>query len=112
MHIWQHAAGRFDVAVVRLAQMLAPRPSLDGEALARRMARLEQTARAYQRVSPADFFRAPPPLRPHKAAFVRDLPGGGEAVDLCWVSGWQPHDEAGRADYLAFEENRIAHARL
>ena len=110
MRIVSSAAAGFDVAVVRLFQHLGRRTrraAPHGE----RLARLDETARAYENVAPAVFFAEPPPPRIAERR-VRGLWGGGEVVDLTWESGWVPHDAAGRDAYLQFRENRIARARL
>ena len=110
--ILANAAGRFDVAVVRLAQALARRQAGAGPSHGERLQRLDETARAYQAIPAEQFFAAPPAPRGLTASHVRDLPLGGECVDLQWESGWQPQEPLGRAGYLAFAENRFAQARL
>jgi dienelactone hydrolase len=108
MGLLKTAASGFDVAVVRFVQQIGrgrPPPYAD------RLARLGQTAATYQTVSPKEFF-AEPPMPRIAERWVRPLDDGGEVVDLTWTSGWVPYDAGGREDYLAFEENRIAHARL
>ena len=104
------AAGGFDYAVVRLVQGLS-RGAGRGPDFQERLRRLQLAARAYRDIDPAAFFAPPPALQPLRAQHVRDLPGG-EVVDLAWQSGFTPHEPQLRSDYLAFEENRIAHARL
>jgi pimeloyl-ACP methyl ester carboxylesterase len=111
MGFLQATAARFDIAVVRFAQGLARRAAGDGPPHDERLRRLEETARIYQSVDPAAFFAEPPEPR-MEATRVRSLPGGGEVLDLSWHSGWVPHDASGREQYLRFEENRIAQARL
>src|SRR5512132_2682041 len=111
MGFLEATAARFDIAVVRFAQGLARRAAGDGPAHEERLRRLEETAQTYQNVDPAAFFAEPPEPR-MEATRVRSLRGGGEVVDLSWHSGWEPHDAAGREQYLLFEENRIAQARL
>jgi hypothetical protein len=108
MNLGLHAAARLDIAVVRLVQLVGgARGRVDR---AYRLAQLERTAEVYARVDPALFYAQPP--RPRmREKHVRGA-GGSEVVDLSWESGWVPHDPEGRDDYLRFEENRIAHARL
>jgi len=40
------------------------------------------------------------------------LPGGGTIVDVKWASGWEPVWSRARDEYLSFEPNRFAYARL
>ncbi len=105
-------AASFDIAVVRLAQQLGRRAAGPGPSHAERLQRLRETAEAYGPISPERFFAAPPSLTRVDEERVRRLPRGGEVVDLSWQSGWQPHEPRGRDSYLAFAENRVAHARL
>ena len=108
MGLLKTAASGFDVAVVRFIQQIGrkrPPPYAD------RMLRLGQTEATYQGVSPKAFY-AEPPLPRIAERWVRHLDDGGEVRDLTWTSGWVPYDPGGRKDYLSFEENRIAHARL
>jgi dienelactone hydrolase len=111
MRLAQLAAARFDVAVVRLAQRIARRSAGSGPPHDVRLQRLRETAQLYDGIDPQAFFAEPPEPRMEERR-VRSIPGGGEVVDLTWESGWTPHDPAGRAAYLQFEENRVAHARL
>jgi hypothetical protein len=111
MNLGLRAAARFDIAVVRFAQALARRAAGEGASPAQRLAQLERTAEVYARVDPAAFYAEPPAPRMRERR-IRSLRGGGEVVDLGWESGWVPHDPAARDDYLRFEENRVAQARL
>lgn len=111
MSLGRRAAARFDIAVVRLSQAIARKAAGAGASDAQRIAQLRRTAEIYGAVDPAAFY-AEPPVPRMQEHHVRKLRGGGEAVDLRWESGWVPHDLEGRDAYLAFEENRIAHARL
>ena len=107
MNIGMSAAARFDVAIVRLSQLLQRPPGFRKHAsAAQRLAWLELTAQAYSRVDPAVFYAEPPVPRMSQRQVRADV------VDLTWESGWVPHDPGVRADYLRFSENRIAHARL
>jgi pimeloyl-ACP methyl ester carboxylesterase len=111
MGLLRSAASTFDVAVVRVVQQLARTTAGRRPTQAERLERMARTAHIYRDVSPESFF-APPPVPRVEGWWVRNLPDGGEVVDLTWESGWVPYDVEGRDAYLRFEENRIAHARL
>ena len=105
------AASGFDLAVVRLAQGFARASAGRRPGHGERLLRVEQAAALAAAIDPGRFFAAPGPMRGARQSFVRDLPGG-EVVDLSWESGWEPHETSSRASYLAYVENRTAHARL
>ena len=111
MNLVQSAASTFDVAIVRISQAIARTQAGRGLDHAARLVRLRETARTYDGV-PAETFFAEPPLPRISERHVRSLADGGQAVDLTWESGWVPHDAQNRAQYLKFEENRVAHARF
>jgi pimeloyl-ACP methyl ester carboxylesterase len=75
-----------------------------------RRALLAEAIAFYGSVPPETYFAAPEPARPFREARGK-LPGG-ELVDLKWESRFQPHWDLVRADYLSYEPNRFAHARL
>ena len=59
---------------------------------------------------PERFYATPPTPRAVREIAVKRLPGG-EAVDVAFVSDFDPIYREGRADFLRFEENRTVHAR-
>ena len=75
-----------------------------------RRAALHDVIAFYQRHGEALFAepRAAEPTREKRGS----LPGGGEVVDLAWPSTYEPALPAIRAQYLAYEANRRACARL
>jgi pimeloyl-ACP methyl ester carboxylesterase len=58
----------------------------------------------------ADFFQTPAPIDPTRKVRGK-LDDDGEIVDLGWPSGFQPHWEAVRPDYLRWEDNRRSRVR-
>ncbi len=79
------------------------------------MARLAQVRAAYGApeliATPNAFFVPPPPIVPALRR-VADLGDAGQVADASWPSTSVPYLEAIRAAYLAYEENRTAHARV
>ncbi|HEY2749268.1 MAG TPA: hypothetical protein VGL86_31840 [Polyangia bacterium] len=75
----------------------------------RRAALIEVTA-FYRRHGEA-LFAAPPAATP-SAERRGKLPGGGAIVDLAWPSTYEPALPEMRAQYLAYEKNRRACARV
>ena len=114
-----HAGAAVDRALVHAALGLAKR-SPDREDVSRddhdgRLAQLARVTEAYADprylADPSTFFAEPAAPDPRLDA-VRALPrGAGAVVDLAWPSGFDTVHPAPRDAYLAFEENRTAHAR-
>jgi pimeloyl-ACP methyl ester carboxylesterase len=59
----------------------------------------------------ATFFPPPGPVAP-TVRHVRELPWGGECVELSWASAFQPFDPRAGERYLAQVPNRTAYARF
>jgi len=57
------------------------------------------------------FFPSPAPVAPSQRV-VRELPWGGECVEVSWTSAFQPFDPRVGERYLAHVPNRTAYARL
>jgi dienelactone hydrolase len=106
------AASGVDVAAVRLLQEIARRAAGPALSHLERLAKLQESARAYAAIAPAALFAQPPPLERIAERRVRRLPGGGEVIDLHWHSGYVPHEPGGRDAYLQYVENHTAYARL
>jgi dienelactone hydrolase len=106
------AGGRFDVAVVRVAQEMAKRSSRAPQDFHERLAYLEEVAKAYDAIPPEVFFAAPPAIAQGelRERFERDHEGGS-VVDLSFDSGYVPRVADQRDKYLRWQENRTAHVR-
>lgn len=111
------AASAFDRAVLLAAQTHTRRArgrtaSLSHEERIVRLARIRDAYGAPELIaSPDAFFVPPPPVTPTFRR-VRDLGDAGEVTDASWASTSVPYLDGVRAAYLAYEENRTAHARL
>jgi len=75
-----------------------------------RRALLVEAATFYRAIPEARFFAEPEAARPFRE--TRGKLDGGELVDVKWESHYQPHWDRVRADYLSYEPNRFAYARL
>jgi pimeloyl-ACP methyl ester carboxylesterase len=60
---------------------------------------------------PDAFFPRPPPVAV-RGKRVRDLPWGGECLQVEWASASEPFEPGVRERYVAHAQNRTAHARL
>lgn len=111
------AASAFDRAVLLAMQTRNRRARSRTARLSHdeRMARLAQVRAAYGApeliATPNAFFVPPPPIVPALRR-VADLGDAGQVADASWPSTSVPYLEAIRAAYLAYEENRTAHARV
>jgi dienelactone hydrolase len=114
------AASSFDRAVIRAATWRTRRAHARAEGLshAERVERLAEIRDAYRDpafiTSPELFFSPPEPIHP-LCVRVRDLPGhdpAGGVFDASWPSNFTPYLGTFAEQYLAYEHNRTAHARL
>ena len=110
------AAAAFDRAMVQAAR-LANRRKSRAERLSHdeRMRALAAIRDAYGAPAiwdgPDAFFVPPEPIHPALER-VRAAPGGATVFDATWPSRFEPYLAELRNRYLAYEENRTAHARL
>jgi dienelactone hydrolase len=111
------AASAVDRAFVAAMQMSNRRVRARAEALPH-AGRMESLARIQQMYGAPELFtdRAAffPPPGPAAATVrrVRDLPWGGECVEVSWASAYVPFDPRVGERYLAHVPNRTAYARL
>jgi dienelactone hydrolase len=111
------AASAVDRAFVAAMQMSNRRVRARAESLSHAeriesLARIEKTYGDPELFTDrAAFFPPPTPLVP-TARHVRELPWGGECVELSWPSAFQPFDPRAGERYLAHVANRTAYARL
>src|SRR5579859_6495491 len=111
------AASAVDRAFVAAMQMSNRRVRARAESLSHAerlesLARIEKTYCAPELFSDRSaFFPPPAPVAPSVRA-VRELPWGGECVELSWTSAFQPFDAHVGERYLAHVPNRTAYTRL
>jgi pimeloyl-ACP methyl ester carboxylesterase len=110
------AAAAFDRAMVRAARFANRRKSrAEGLSHDERMRALAAIRDAYGApaiwTSPDAFFAPPEPIHPELRR-VREMRGGIEVLDASWPSRFEPYLAELRNKYLAYDENRTAHARL
>jgi pimeloyl-ACP methyl ester carboxylesterase len=111
------AASAVDRAFVAAMQVSNRRVRARAESLSH-AERLESLARIQKIYGAAElftdrdtFFPPPGPVAP-TVRRVRELPWGGECVELSWASAFQPFDRRAGERYLAQVPNRTAYARL
>jgi pimeloyl-ACP methyl ester carboxylesterase len=111
------AASAVDRAFVAAMEMSNRRIRARAEALshAQRMETLASILKTYGGpellADRSAFFPSPAPVAPSVKA-VRDLPWGGECVEVSWTSAFLPFDARVGERYLAHVPNRTAYARL
>ncbi|HTB71686.1 MAG TPA: hypothetical protein VK762_00520 [Polyangiaceae bacterium] len=111
------AASAVDRAFVAAMQMSNRRVRARAESLshAERIESLEWIQKTYGApelfADRSAFFPPPPPVSATARA-VRELPWGGECVEMSWPSAFQPFDAKVGERYLANVPNRTAYARL
>jgi len=77
-----------------------------------RLAQVRDTYGTARFVADADAYFVPPPRLVPRERRVRDLPWGGECLELSWESAFEPLHVPVRDKYLAYAHNRTAHARF
>jgi pimeloyl-ACP methyl ester carboxylesterase len=111
------AASAVDRAFVAAMQMSNRRVRARAESLshAERIESLAWIEKAYGApelfTDRTAFFPPPPPVEPAVRG-VRELPWGGECLELSWPSAFTPYDARTGERYLAHVPNRTAWARL
>jgi pimeloyl-ACP methyl ester carboxylesterase len=111
------AASTVDRAFVGALQLRSRGKRAIAESLphAERMASLARIERTYAApehfTDPEAFFPRPAQVTPALRR-VRDLPWGGECLELSWPSAFEPFDARVGTRYLAHVPNRTAHARI
>ncbi len=112
---WVNAAGAWvDRTAVDLALDLGRRPGREKPDPEQQLRQLSRVAEAYgdaAYVTNPDAFFVPPAAPRVRRASVRSLPDGGAVEDLSFPSSFVPVHPFPRDEYLAFEANRVAHAR-
>jgi dienelactone hydrolase len=111
------AASAVDRAFVAAMEMRNRRVRARAEALSHTqrmesLARIQDTYGGPELIAdPSAFFPSPGPVAP-SLRVVRELPWGGECVEVSWASACQPFDARVGERYRAHVPNRTAYARL